>query len=266
MNVALSPTFYGAGARRSAERRLSLAIGASLLIHVLALAALRGIAPAMYVAPKVGTGGFSSLQAVLAAPKPEEPPERARAERVPEPAVVPPAAHPLEPPMRRRSPQPVLEAGGDPERTGASLLDFSIAVGTIDDPAKLGWDFVVRLAARFPERISKPPLMIGTPVMSYPQAALEAGAQGSVAALVMLRTDGTIDEVQLAHDAPLLGPAALEALKDVRFTPAEIDGKPVPYWAIVEFVFLIGRPAPSMVPQAPARRGPIISRQPGANR
>jgi hypothetical protein len=55
----------------------------------------------------------------------------------------------------------------------------------------------------------------------------------------------------------------LDALKSVRFSPAEIDGNAVPYWAIVEFVFLIGHPQP-VAARAPARRGLIVfPRQPG---
>jgi hypothetical protein len=247
--------------RRADERRLSVAIGASLVIHALALAVLRGVVPTSYATPQGGTGGFSALQAVLAGPKSEPAPETPQVE-VTEPLVAPPAAHPIEPPVPRPA-QAGPQAASAPDKTGATLPDFSIGVGMIDDPAKLGQDVVTRLAVRFPERISKPPVLIGTPVMTYPQAALESGVERRVATLVMLRADGTIADAQLARDDPLFGPAVLEALKSARFAPAEIDGNAVPYWAIVEFVFLIGRPAPQPAPQrGPARRGFVFPQQP----
>ncbi len=253
--------------RRADERRLSVAIGASLVIHALTLAVLRGVVPAIYAGPQGGTSGFSTLQAVLAGPKTEAPPEPAPAEIAVEPEVVPPAAHPIEPPIRRPPAQAGAQAAGGSERAGSTTPDFSIGVGTIDDPARLGPDFVTRLAARFPNRVSKPPLLVGTPVMSYPQAALEAGAQRRVAALVMLRADGSIEDAQLARDDPLFGPAVLAALKSARFSPAEIGGDPVPYWAIVEFVFLIGHPAPPPAAQrGPARRGLVFPPQPSVGK
>jgi outer membrane biosynthesis protein TonB len=260
MTAALAAANPGES-RRADDRRLTVAIGASLVIHALTLAVLRGVVPASYATPQGGTGGFAALQAVLAGPKVEPAPEAQQLE-VPQPLVAPPEAHPIEPPVPRRS-HAGPQAASATEQSGATLPDFSIGVGTIDDPAKLGQDFVARLAVRFPERISKAPVLIGTPVMTYPQAALESGVQRRVAALVMLRADGTIEDAQLARDDPLFGPAVLEALKSARFAPAEIDGNVVPYWAIVEFVFLIGRPPPQAVTQrGPARRGFVFPRQP----
>ena len=260
MTAALATANSGES-RRADDRRLSVAIGASLVIHALTLALLRGIVPTTYATPQGGTGGFSALQAVLAGPQLEPAPESPQVE-IPQPIVAPPAAHPIEPPVARRS-QAGPEAASATEKSGATLPDFSIGVGMIDNPAKLGQDLVARLAVRFPERISKPPVLIGTPVMTYPQAALESGVQRRVAAVVTLRADGTIDDAQLARDDPLFGPAVLEALKSARFAPAEIDGNAVPYWAIVEFVFLIGRPPPQAAPQRGlARRGFVFPQQP----
>jgi len=253
--------------RRADERRLSAALGASLVIHALMIASLRGILPAIYGFPQPGPGNLPALQAVLEGPKIEPAPE-ATSESVSmlEPNREEPAAeHPIEVPKREPSPATGPPSGGNPVRSGADTQEVSISVGTIDDPGKLDAEFVARLAARFPQRVSKPPVLSGTPVLSYPQAALEAGAQRRVSAIVIVRADGTIDEAQLAHDDPLFGPAVLEALKGARFAPAEIDGSAVPYWAIVEFVFLIGRPAAAPLAQRGApRRSFVFPRQPAA--
>ena len=244
--------------RRTDERRLSVAIGASLVIHALLIAALRGLVTALYAFQPAGAGSFSALQAVLAGAKSEPAPtEPTETEITVEPnLLLPPAAHPIEAPLRRPPPQTGPQPGGNPARTGPNAPEVSIAVGTIDDPAKLGLDFVARLAQRFPERAAKPPMLLGSPIMAYPAAALEAGIERRVAALLTLRADGSIAESQLLHEDPLFGPVVLDALKSAQFAPAEIDGNPVPYWAIVEFVFSLSRPnAPPVAARGIARRG-----------
>ncbi len=255
--------------RRTDERRLSIAIGASLVIHALTIAALRGLLPALYAFPPAGAGNFSALQAVLAGPKSEPvPAEPVETEvRVEPNLLVPPAEHPIEAPTRRPPPQTSLQPGDNSARAGSNSLEVVTAIRTIDDPAKLGLDYVARLAQRFPERAAKLPMLIGAPVIAYPPAALESGVQRRLAVLLTLRADGSIEESQLVHEDPLFGPTVLDALHGVQFAPAEIDGNPVPYWAIVEFVFLLGRPAaPAVAAQGPTRRGLVLPRQPSVGR
>jgi TonB family protein len=176
---------------------------------------------------------------------------------VPEPnLLLPPAANPSETAIRRPPPQTGPQPGGNPARVGPNTPEVSVAVGTIDDPAKLGPDYVARLAQRFPQPAMKPPLLLGSPIVVYPQAALEAGMERRIAVLLTLRADGTIAESQLVREDPLFGPPVLDALRNTQFAPAEIDGKPVPYWAIVEFVFSLGRPsAPPVADRGYGRRG-----------
>jgi hypothetical protein len=262
MTVLLSFAADRAARRRSEERRLSTAIGVSLVIHALTLAVLRGGVPAILPGPYGGTGGLSALQVLLVAPKEEPPPEPVQPQiSVEEPTEI--RAAPSAEAAGSRPSEGSRQPARGSESAGTALPEFSIGVGMIDDPAKVGFEFLARLAARFPDRVSKAPTLIGTPVMTYPQAALESGAQRRVAAIVTVRPDGTIQDPQLVRDDPLFGPAVLDALKSARFSPAEIDGNPVPYWAIVEFVFLIGHPRPA-ISQAPTRRGLILPRQPSA--
>ena len=256
--------------RLNEERRLSVAIGASLLIHALAIAAFRGLTPMIYASPQAGAGNLSVLQAVLAGPQSlpvPTPPSELEAVVTPE-LLRPPAARPLEPPQERR-PQPTGPLpGGNPARIGPNTPEVSIAVGTLDDPTPFGPEFVTRLAQRFPERAAKPPMLLGSPIVAYPQAALAAGAERRVAALLTLRANGSIEDAQLVREDPLFGPAVLDAIRTVQFAPAEIDGNPVPYWAIVEVVFSLGRPqqAPAAAAPGPARRGLIFPRQPSVGK
>jgi len=239
------------------ERRLSVALGASLVIHALIIAGLRGLAPMIYASPQAGAGSAFALQAVLAGPKiASAPTNPLEAEVAIAELVTPPAMHALVPPLDRPlSPTGPLP-GGSQARLGANAPQVSIAVGTIDDPARLGPDFVARLAQRFPERAAKPPMLLGSPVIAYPQAALESGAERRVAALLTLRADGSVEDFQLVREDPLFGPAVLDAIKTVQFAPAEIDGNRVRYWAIVEVVFSLGQ----SVSTAAAQRGPTRRR------
>lgn len=256
--------------RRVHDRRLSIAFGASLVIHALTIATLRGLLPPIYASPQASAGSPSILQAILAGPKSEPAPAEPTTIDMPaEPELLlPPAAKPIASPIQRPPPPPTGPLpGGNPARTGPSTPEISIAVGTIDDPAALGPEYVVRLAQRFPVRAAKLPMLLGSPIVMYPRAAVESGAERRVAVLLTLRADGSIAESQLVHEDPLFGPVVLEALKSTQFAPAEIDGKPVPYWAIVEFVFLLSRPSAGPVADRGYGRSDVTyPRQPSVGR
>jgi hypothetical protein len=239
---------------RAGERRLSIALGISLLVHAVTIGLLRGVLPAINTYAQGGVGNLPALQAVLAGPKSEPAPEPA----APEPAIdasllAPPATNPLETPTQRPPPATAPTFGGGPIRSGSSNPDISIAVGLIDDPARLGPDYLLRLAQRFPERISKPPQLLGSPIVMYPPAAIASGTERRVAALLILDANGKIAESELIPNDPVFGPVVLEALKSAEFTPAEIDTTPVSYWAIVEFVFMLERPSAPPPPKRTTR-------------
>ena len=249
---------------RAEERRFSVALGTSLAIHVLLIAVLRVAAPMLYASPHAGAGSASGLQAVVLGPQsPPVPaalvePDVAIAE-----LVQPPQMHPLLPPLQPVAAPTGPAVGGSAARLGPNTPELSIAVGTLDDPSRLGPVLAGQIARRFPEPVAKLPMLLGSPIVAYPQAALAAGVERRVTALVTLRADGSIEDKQIVGNDPLFGPAVLDALKDVRFAPAEIDGNPVPYWTIVEVVFSIGRPATQVAPatRGPARRGLVFPPQ-----
>jgi len=254
-------------ARRADERRLSIAVGASFLIHAIAIALLRGLVPGVYADASGGTGSFA-LQAMLAGPSIEAtgPLDAVSFEPIIDRnLLLPPMANPMEQAIDRASSATAPLPGRSSAPTGQGSPDLSIAVGTIDDPARVGQDYVTQLAQRFPERAQKVPMLLGTPVVVYPQTALERGAQGRVAVLLTLDADGKIVDSKLMSDAPLFSPTVLEALKDVKFAPAEIDGKPVAYWSIVEFVFLTSRTT-TAAGAAPRAAGKPAPRQPSVGR
>jgi hypothetical protein len=252
--------------RSASERRLSIAIGISLVVHALAIASLRGVLPSIYTYAQGGVGSLTVLQAVLAGPKSEPVPEPPPPEPAIEPALlVPPGTTPLEAPVERPPPQTGPLQGGGPTRSGPASPDVSVAVGLIEDPARLGPGYAARLAQRFPERVSKPPQLLGSPVVMYPAAAMASGIERRVAVLITLDAKGGIVDSQMIPDDPLFGPVVKEALRNAQFTPAEIDMATVPYWAIVEFVFSLTRAdAPAPPPRSARARAPF--RQPSVGR
>ena len=258
---------YDGAMRRSDERRLSVAVAASLLVHALAIASLRGILPMTY-ATSQGTVSAGSLQAILSGPPRES---VAEVPPAPEPAIdssllSPPAAMPLGPLQQQAPPATAPESGSGPSMRGSKSPVVRMSVGLIDDPGRLGPDYVVRLTQRFPERVVRPPRLLGTPVMTYPAAALAARAQQRIAALLMLDASGAIVEVQLFPDDPMFAPEVRDALKDARFAPAQIDDmRTVPYWAIVEFFFSLEQPG-TAPPKATGAMARAAARQPGQPR
>jgi outer membrane biosynthesis protein TonB len=248
--------------RRGNDRRLSIAIGVSLLIHAITIASLRGLLPTIYTYAPGGAGSFTALQAVLAGPRSEPSPVEPTE---PEPAIdpsllLPPGANPIETARERPPPQTAPTPGGGPASSGPNSPEMSVAVGLIDDPARLGPDYVTRLAQRFPERVSKTPLLLGSPVVMYPAAAIAAGAERRIAALLTLDAGGHIVDAQLVPDDPMFGPVVQEALRNAQFAPAEIDTRTVPYWAILEFVFTLERPRASPAPRRAGRASASIAR------
>ena len=261
MAVAIAIALDDGAIRRANDRRLLIAIGVSLLIHAVTIASLRGLLPTIYTYAQGGAGSFTALQAVLAGPRSEpSPSEQPEPEAAIDPSLLlPPGANPIATAIQPPPPQTAPTPGGGPVSSGPNSPDVSIAVGLIDDPARLGPDYVSRLAQRFPERVSKTPLLLGSPIVMYPAAAMAVGAERRIAALLTLDADGRIMDSQLVPDDPMFGPVVQDALRNAQFAPAEIDTRTVPYWAILEFVFTLERPS-APAPRRAARASASITR------
>lgn len=247
---------------RAEDRRFSVALGTSLAVHVLVIAALRLAGPMLYASPHAGAGSASGLQAVILGPQ-SPPTNLIEPDAAISELVQPPQMHALLPPLQPIAAPTGPAVGGSAAHLGGDAPELSIAVGTLQDPSRLGPVLAGQLARRFPGPVAKLPMLLGSPIVAYPQAALAAGAERRVTALVTLRADGSIEDKQIVGNEPVFGSAVLDSLKDVRFAPAEIDGNAVPYWTIVEVVFSIGRPATQIAPAArgPARRGLVFPPQ-----
>ena len=93
-------------------------------------------------------------------------------------------------------------------------------------------------------RAARAPKLNGSVITGYPIDAARAHQSARIAAVLTVDVSGNIVErdTVLSPDDPMFRTAVLSALANAQFTPAELDGKPMPYWAILEFVFDIDPP------------------------
>jgi hypothetical protein len=229
------------------------------VIHALVVASLRGFISLPSAQDQGAPNNFASLQAILAGPRTVVDTEvLAPIEQPAPPALfLPPVEVPIETTSQRARLPAVAPPPGPVPQPGSDRPRVIISVKLIDDPSSLGADYALLLAQRFPRRAQKPPALIGSPAVVYPRAALDAGSGGAVAALLTIDAQGNIVDSTLLPENGLFSPAVAAALKLMRLTPAEIDGKPVPYWAIVEYYF-------SMVPSPGATGQQRLSKQTAA--
>ena len=265
--IAARVPFDQASDTVAGARRLWTAIGISIVVHALVVAAIRGVLPTVYSFADSGAGRLPPLQALLVAPPvPPEPETPAPTEPAIDPdLVVPPETKPVETTFGRARPAQASLAAGEPSSAAPGVPEINISIGMIADPARLGADYVTEIAQRFPHSAQRAPELLGAPVVDYPRAAIEKGLQGRFAALVSLDALGRVVDAKLVIDDPLFGPALLDSLKRMEFTPAQDGGSPIPYWAIVEFAFTIGKPEPSIT-HAAGRNRPGPQRQRGTSR
>ena len=74
----------------------------------------------------------------------------------------------------------------------------------------------------------KPPVKVSDVKAVYPPLALAAHVQGTVTLEAVVGTDGRVNEVRVLNSAPMFDQAAMDAVKEWRFTPGTMNGVPVP--------------------------------------
>jgi protein TonB len=83
----------------------------------------------------------------------------------------------------------------------------------------------------------KPPQKVVDVAPIYPPIALAAGIEGVVILETVIAADGSVREVQVLRSIPLLDAAAVEAVRQWRFTPTLLNGEPVPVVMTVTVAF-----------------------------
>jgi outer membrane biosynthesis protein TonB len=140
------------------------------------------------------------------------------------------------------SSQPLVVRRGPPNLTG------SVAVGPLGNPERVSAATAARLAERFPVHAARPPIPAGAVITAYPLEAAQGQISARIAAILTIDASGKVvsEDTRLVPDDPMFRSAVLAAIQGASFLPAQLDGDPIRYWLILEFVFQID-PAPGAV-------------------
>ena len=220
---------------------------ASTLLHVALIAALASVRPTVSLLPP-WQGASAPIQVDLQrpaviVPEPEPAPVPVTVISVPEPAPTPAPPAPREPTVKVAVPisAPPSATARPPLsiRTGPPNPRGSVAIGLLPSPEWVSTAIATRLAQRFPTPAVRVPRLNGAVITGYPVDAARAHQSARIAAVLTVDASGNIvdRDTVLSPDDPTFRSAVLTALAGAKFTPAEVDGKPIAYWAILEFVF-----------------------------
>lgn len=223
--------------------RLPASLAASLAIHVVLLVAL-GILlramPATLGSQRVASQALTAdiitlpdLNPELTAPLPALALVQPIHEMLPLPIA----------PVTRNTPEPGLSTAPATIQASAEFAPVGRISYRFGDGARLfGADLAKRMSARFPEVAARPPRIDGSLSAMYPVKAAREGRSQALSALVSIDADGRITDVRVLPDDPVFAAAVMAAVRNARFQPAQVLGKPAPYWAVLDFTFKIDGP------------------------
>lgn len=83
-------------------------------------------------------------------------------------------------------------------------------------------------------------LLIKSPAPKYPGVAKAARIQGTVVVAAVITTEGKLTSLKPLCGEPILIKPVLRALKDWRYKPYELDGKPVEVDTTIRTDFALG--------------------------
>ena len=92
----------------------------------------------------------------------------------------------------------------------------------------------------------------------YPQIALQARIEGTVVLEAVVGTDGSVESLRYVSGPPLLVQAAIDAVRQWRYQPTLLNGKPVSVETTITVIFTLSGSGGNW-PQAPSARFLTIS-------
>lgn len=100
----------------------------------------------------------------------------------------------------------------------------------------------------------------------YPEAARAAKVQGIVILEVLIDGGGLVTDAHVLKSIPELDMAAIDAVKQWKYQPTTLNGKPVQTWATVSVNFSLAdqgapTPAAASAPQSPVQWPPAMGGQ-----
>jgi protein TonB len=218
------------------------ALPISAAIHALALAVVI-VVPllATDVGPLVH-GGIVSWMPVVAPPSP--PPIPVPDARPARPVdVVEPAVTPVEPP-RGLTPERLLRPAAPPDEAppdrSGTIPGTGVPGGTgtvpVDAPPPTPPPAAVPVAA-----LVKPPVKVHDVSPVYPELAIRGRVEGHVVIEAVIGPAGDVQEARVLQGKPLLTETALAAVRQWRYTPTLVSGRPVPVVMMVTVTFRLRR-------------------------
>jgi protein TonB len=235
---------FAAPARDVAARsRQSSLVAASFVAHAALFAALVLISlllPDVLPAPRTALAWDAGPQMVrlIDIPLPPTPPART-------PAVTPPASADAAPVVAPEGivPEPETPPGTGPERTlqpGLVQGDFAEASLAVPPPPPQHAEAPPSQPVRLHTGIDAP-VKINDVMPVYPALARSAGAQGVVIIEAAIDIEGNVTSAKVLRSIPLLDAAAVDAVRQWKYTPARLNGQPVPVIVTVTVNFTLGR-------------------------
>jgi len=81
---------------------------------------------------------------------------------------------------------------------------------------------------------------IERPNPEYPAIAKAAHVQGTIVLHAIIAKDGTVQDLQYVSGPPLLMKAAMDAVKQWRYQPTQLNGEPVEVDTTIQVIFTLG--------------------------
>jgi protein TonB len=217
----------------------------SIAGHVV-VATLVVVLPLMYAADRLPM--VPTMMAFVAAPAPppppppppprpvEQPPQKAGPSRPQPPVTTGAFAAPLEAPseIRPEPPGPIYSGGGEGGVEGG--IEGGVAGGIVGGlvaappppPALPPPPQAPRAPVRIGGAIQAPTLMTRVEPI-YPEVALLAKVGGMVILEAVVRADGSVESVKVLRSVKFLDGAAIEAVKQWKYSPLVLNGVPTPF-------------------------------------
>lgn len=128
-------------------------------------------------------------------------------------------------------PPPGPRAARKPPHEAAPLATIANLPPSSLQPAEAKLDAALIAPANAPKfRVGGmvlPAKLLAHPFPAYPADAQSRGVEGTVRLIATVRNDGSVGDLQVASGDPRLVGAALHAVRQWRYQPATLDGKPV---------------------------------------
>lgn len=137
---------------------------------------------------------------------------------------------PKTPPRQARVAPPL--SGLDSSLSG---IDMGLLGLSMDDMSAVDDSLLGRTGASVmtEDSVDTPPQPRSRSRFIYPKSAKKRGIAGFVVLSILIDQDGSVDKVQVLESSPpgVFDNAAMEGIKQWRFSPAQYQGSPVKVWA-----------------------------------